>query len=273
MKLSAKISGCGFFVPPKVVTNLDLQKWMNTSDEWIQQRTGIIERRFVEDGVGPSDLALEASKLALSKASMSANEIDLILLASLSPEHYFPGTSVFLQHKLGLQSTPCLDLRAQCSGFLYGLSVAKSMILSGQYRKILLVGTEVHSRALDMSDRGRDVACLFGDGAGAVIIEASQEPEKGIIDVVLHAQGEFADKLWVQYPDLTRTPHISSEIVESGGASPQMDGKFVFKHALTRLPQVVQTVLMRNHLRVEDIKLFLFHQANLRINDAVAQMM
>jgi 3-oxoacyl-[acyl-carrier-protein] synthase-3 len=269
-RIQASIIGTGTCVPDRVVTNDDLAKLMTTSDAWIQQRSGIRERRHVVDGEAPSDLALNASKKALEMARMAPGDIDLILVATLSPEHYFPGTSVFLQRKLGLDTTPCLDLRAQCTGFIYGLSVAQAMIVSGQYRRVLLVGVEVHSRGLDFTDRGRDTAVLFGDGAGAVILEASQVPERGVLNVVLRAQGEHAEKLWVEFPTMAHSPNCSADAIAEGGLYPRMDGKFVFKHAVARLPQIVQECLLPWSLTVQDIDLFLFHQANLRINEFVA---
>lgn len=267
----ARIAGTGMCVPDRVVTNHDLAKIMDTSDEWIQQRSGIVERRHVSDGESPSDLAVVAAKKAMQSAAVKVGDIDLLLVTTLSPEHYFPGTSSFVQRKLGMATTPAMDIRAQCSGFLYGLSTANALIASGQYKRILLVGVEVHSRALDFTNRGRDVAVLFGDGAGAMVIEASPSQEHGIMNVVLHAEGEHAEKLWVEYPSMARSTHLSPDIVNDGGAYPRMDGKFVFKNAVVRLPQVVLETLEPFHLKPNDIDLFLFHQANLRINEYVAQ--
>ncbi len=269
-KTQARIIGTGMCVPDRVVTNDDLSKVMTTSDAWIQQRTGIRERRHVIDGEAPSDLALTATKKALEMARLTPGDIDLILVATLSPEHYFPGTAIFLQRKLGLDATPCLDLRAQCTGFIYGLSIAQAMIVSGQYNRVLLVGVEVHSRGLDFTDRGRDTAVLFGDGAGAVVMEASQVPERGVLNVVLRAQGEHAEKLWVEFPTMAKSPNCTAEALAEGGLYPRMDGRFVFKHAVARLPEVVQACLRPWSLNVQDIDWFLFHQANLRINEFVA---
>lgn len=267
----AKITGTGFCVPPRVVTNADLEKLMDTSDEWIRQRSGIEERRFTEPGVKPSELALEASLKALQNAGITAENLDLIIVSTLSSEHYFPGTSAFLQQRLGLSTTPCFDLRAQCSGFIYGLNVAKAMVSSGVYKKILLVGCEVQSGAFEYSTKYRDMAVLFGDGAGAVVIEATADPQAGFIgDIVLHAQGEFGNKLWCEYPSASEKPFISIKAIEEGLIHPSMDGRFVFKHAVKRLPQVVREVLDANRMTVGDIDLYLFHQANLRINESVA---
>lgn len=265
----ARITGTGMFVPPEVVTNKDLEKLMDTSDEWIQQRSGIRERRFAKAGLGPSDLALEATKAALAMAGRSPQDLDLIIFATLSPDYYFPGSGVFLQDMLGCRTIPALDVRNQCSGFLYGLNVAQGFVASHQYHCVLVVGAECHSRALNMSTPGRDVSVLFGDGAGAVIVEASDSPERGIMSMHLHSEGAHRDLLKIQYPSTRDTPYLSRAIVEEGGHFPKMEGKQVFKHAVTRMPEVVGEALHANHLRPDDIDLYLFHQANMRINEAV----
>jgi 3-oxoacyl-[acyl-carrier-protein] synthase-3 len=246
---------------------------MDTSDEWIQQRSGIRERRFVDPGAAPSDLGVKASRDALAMAGVKPENVDLLIVTTLSAEHTFPGTAAFIQRKLNLRTVPAFDLRAQCSGFLYGMAAAKSFIDSGQYKCVLLVSVEVQSRALDFSDRGRDTAVLFGDGAGAVVIEPSADPERGIMNVTLHSEGEHAERLWVEYPSMAHSPHISSDIVAEGGVFPKMDGKFVFKHAITRLPEVVNETLSSQNLKVADIDTWLFHQANLRINEHVAALL
>jgi 3-oxoacyl-[acyl-carrier-protein] synthase-3 len=266
------ISGTGMQVPDQVITNQDLEKLMDTSDEWITQRTGIKERRHVIDEA-PSDLAVDACKKALDRANLQVEDIDLLIIATLSPEHYFPGTSSWVHRKLGMRTTPAMDLRCQCSGFLYALSVGRSFVASGQYERVMICGVEVHSRALDMTTRGRDVAVLFGDGAGAAILERSDRPESGILSCHLHSQGEHAEKLWVDAPRMDKSPYLTPQMIEEGRASPQMDGKFVFKHAVSRLPQVVDEALAHNNLSVNDIDHFMFHQANLRINEYVARDM
>jgi len=258
------------YVPERIVTNADLSKLMSTSDEWIQQRCGIKERRFVADGEGPSDLAVRAATEALKAARLSASDIDLLLVATLSPEHYFPGTSLFVQRKLGMTTTPAMDIRGQCSGFVYGLSVANSFISSGQYKKILLIGVEVHSRGLEFNDRGRDMAVLFGDGAGACVIEQSKSHEHGIMNVILHSEGTHAEKLWVEYPSMARSPHCPPSVIEEGRMFPKMDGKFVFKNAVVRIPEVISETLTQLSLNVKDVDHFILHQANLRINEFIA---
>jgi len=272
-KIRAAITGTGMYVPDNVVTNKDLEKFMDTSDEWIRQRSGIEERRWVEAGVAPSDLGLIASQRALDAAGLKATDIDMIVVASLSPGYYFPGVSAFIQTKLGLETTPAFDIRAQCTGFIFALDTARCFIESGNYKKILVVGAEVHSSALDISTRGRDIAVLFGDGAGAVIMEATDEPERGIISCHLHTQGSMADKLCVKFPGTIQKPYITHEDLESGICYPRMEGKHVFKSASTRMPEVVREALAFNNLTVEDVDWFLFHQANLRINEMVLKQL
>ena len=273
MNKRAIISGTGMSVPDRVVTNDDLARLMDTSDEWIQQRSGIRERRHVDENTSPSDLALSAVNAALKSAQASIADMDALIVATLSPEHYFPGTGAFLQAKLQTKSTPVYEIRNQCSGFIYGLNMARAFIQAGVYKKILLVGVEVHSRGLDFTNRGRDVAVLFGDGAGAVVIETTDDPERGILAANVRMDGSHANKLWVQYPTMASSPFASPETFAAGGFHPQMDGRFVFKNAVQRLPEVVADTLETLHLSPKDIDLFLFHQANLRINEAVALQM
>jgi 3-oxoacyl-[acyl-carrier-protein] synthase-3 len=270
----ARITGTGMYVPERVVTNQDLVELMDTSDEWIRQRTGIQERRFISEGQTPVDLAEPAARRALATAGLEPDEVDCIVLATLSSQADFPGTSFFLQERLGVGETPCFDLRAQCSGFLYSLATAKSFVEAGQFRRVLVVGCEVHSTGIDLSNEGRDVAVLFGDGAGACVVEAQEDPEdpSGILEVRLHAQGKYAKKLWIEAPGSGFTPtRISEELIRERRHFPRMDGKFVFKHAVTRMPEVLLATLNAASVKKEDVDLFLFHQANLRINEYVAQ--
>jgi 3-oxoacyl-[acyl-carrier-protein] synthase III len=266
---SVAITGTGMAVPPRVVTNHDLAKLMDTSDEWIRQRTGIEERRYVDAGVGPADLAFEAAGKALRASKLEAKDVDFVLVASLSPQQYFPGTCSFLQAKLGMGTKPGLDIRAQCSGFIYGLELAQSLIMSGQYQRILLVGVEVQSVALDLSNRGRDTATLFGDAAGAVILERSKNLDIGIKRVITHLEGQYADKLGLRIPSAVGGEWVRPDHIADGAHSPYMDGRFVFKHAVTRMPEVIGEVLKDQKLNVDDIDLWLFHQANLRINEHI----
>ncbi len=279
---NAYISGTGFYVPPRVVTNDDLIRefGIDTSDEWIQQRTGIRERRFAPAGVGTSDLALEASKAALASAGIEACDLDMILFATLSPDHAFPGSGVYLQHKLGLTSgdklkyVPCLDIRNQCSGFMYGVQVANAMIQSGQCKRVLLVGAETQSHALDLRTEGRTIASLFGDGAGAVVVEATEE-DRGIRGVWLGADGSYADVLAQKVWCISEMPFVPLDENGVGQVKPemlyaQMDGKTVFKHAVTKLAGTLMQALGETKTEIEAVDLFVLHQANKRINEYVA---
>jgi 3-oxoacyl-[acyl-carrier-protein] synthase-3 len=274
MELRAKITGTGMYVPERVVTNHDLAQLMDTSEEWILQRTGIAERRYISEGEEPVDLAQKASERALEAAGLDAGEIDCIILATLSPQADFPGTSFFLHDRLGVSEIPCFDLRAQCSGFLYALGVANGLIRSRTYGRMLVVGAEVHSTGIDLTSEGRDVAVLFGDGSGAVVVEANRDESDpaGILEVRLHAEGQHARRLWLEVPGSGFAPvRINHELMEQRRHFPRMDGRFVFKHAVRRMPQVLMEVLDAAGLELEQIDLFLFHQANLRINEYVAQ--
>jgi 3-oxoacyl-[acyl-carrier-protein] synthase-3 len=270
------ITGTGRHVPDRLITNEDLTQWMDTSDEWIQQRTGIKQRYWIpeEGNVGSSDLGLEASKIALERADWHPEDIDLIIFATLSPDIFFPGSGCLLQHKLGLDSTPALDIRQQCTGFLYGLTTADAYIRSGLADRVLFVGAEVHSTGLDISTSGRDVSVIFGDGAGAVCLEAVEtEKNVGLLASDLHAQGKFAESLMVEAPASRSNPRIDERMLKEGRCYPVMDGKAIFKMAVRRLPEVTMTVLKKSGLSIEDIDLIIPHQANLRINQFYQQSM
>ncbi len=269
----ARILGVGRYLPERRVTNFDLEKMFETSDEWIQQRTGIVERRYADEGVYCSDLALEASRDALKNAGMKAEDIDFIIFATLSPDHHFPGSGVYLQRKLGLSEIGCMDVRNQCTGFLYGLAVADAFIRVGMYKRILVVGAEVHSSALNFTLEGRDVAVLFGDGAGAVIVGPSDDPSRGILSTHLHADGRYADILKLEIWDISKKPYLTHKTLDEGRIWPKMKGKEVFKMAVTKIPEVIQEALQANNLKIEDIDFFLPHQANLRINQFAAQQL
>jgi len=271
MVLRSRIAGTGMSVPDRVVTNADMMQWMDTSDEWIQQRTGIRERRWVEDGQTPADLARDATMAALEEAELDVSDIDCILLATLSGQHDFPGTSFFLHEAINAGEIPCIDLRAQCSGFLYSLQMADALIVAGRYRRILVVGCEVHSTGLDKSTAGRDVTVIFGDGAGAVVLEGSDVVDgPGILEVRIHADGKHARRLWTEAPSCAAPQRITHEMIDDRRIFPVMDGRFVFKHAVTRMPEVLHETLSAASIKLDDIDLFLFHQANLRINEFVA---
>jgi 3-oxoacyl-[acyl-carrier-protein] synthase III len=262
----------GFHVPERVLTNDDLKEWWDTSDEWVRERTGIEQRHWVEGGKqAGSDLALEAAKIALERADMDASELDCIVYATLSPDYFFPGGGVFLQRKLGVPGIPALDVRNQCTGFLYGLSVADAWIRTGQYRRVLLVGAEVHSTGMDFSPAGRDISVLFGDGAGAAILGPTDDPDRGVLSTHLWADGRYAEKLWCESGASAHMPRLSHQDLDEGRHFAKMEGREVFKHAVVRMPQSVKTALEANGLTIADIDLFIAHQANLRINEAVAK--
>lgn len=266
------ILGVGHYVPTKVVTNDDLSKLMPTTDEWIQQRTGIKERRFIErDGVGASDLAVPAVHMALERAGRSARDVDMIVFATLSPDHNFPGSGCFLGEKLGLAGVPALDVRNQCSGFLYSLSIADAWVRCGMYKNVLVVGAEVHSTGIELNERGRDVAVLFGDGAGAALVGASPGEGRGVLSLALHADGSGARDLWLPAPASNRIPRLTHEMIDRGEHFPQMNGKSVFRWATEKMPEVSREVLAAAELGVGDVDLFVPHQANMRINQMVAQ--
>lgn len=260
----------GFHVPERVVPNDELTRWWDTSDEWIRERTGIEKRHWVEWGEeAGSDLAFEASRLALERAGMEAAELDCIIYATLSPDVFFPGGGVFLQRKLGVPGIPAMDVRNQCSGFLYGLSVADAWIRTGQYRRILLVGAEVHSTGMSFDRDPDPIQYLFGDGAGAVILGPTDDPGRGVLSTHLHADGRHAEKLWLESGSSARFPRISHDDLDEGRQYPTMDGAKVFRYAVTRMPETVRDALCANGLAVEDIDLLIAHQANLRINEVV----
>ena len=270
------IKGTGRYVPDRLITNDDLTQWMDTSDEWIEQRTGIKQRYWIpeEGGVGASDLGLEATKLALDKSGWKPEDIDLIIFATLSPDIFFPGSGCLLQAKLGLETTPALDIRQQCTGFLYGLATADAYIRSGMYERILFVGAEVHSTGLDISTAGRDVTVIFGDGAAAVCFESGEGDESvGVLSSALHAQGELAESLMLEAPASREMPRIDEQMLKDRKHYPSMDGKTIFKNALKRLPQVTHESLEMAGLELDDIDLFIPHQANLRINQFYQQTM
>jgi 3-oxoacyl-[acyl-carrier-protein] synthase-3 len=265
-----RIVSTGFYVPSRVVTNHDLEKMMETSDEWIQQRSGIKERRWATAEDTTLGMAVSASKMALERANLNANDIDLIIFGALLTDYLFPGTGVLLQKALGFSKpVPALDIRNQCSGFVYALSVADAWIRSGQYKRILIVGSEIQSTSLDVSTRGRDVSVLFGDGAGAMIVEACEANQPHIIDSVLHSEGQFAEALMVAKPSSNDHPRLSIDRPNDLGIYPHMDGKLVFKNAVTRMVECLHEILGRNQLTPKDLDFVVAHQANFRINQMV----
>jgi len=266
----ARIISTGRYLPEKVVTNEEMTKLVPTTDEWIRERTGIQQRHFVDKEIGASDLGYEAAQIALQRAGLKASDLDFIIFATLSPDYYFPGSGCVMQQRLGVTGIGALDVRTQCTGFVYGLAVANAFIQAGQYKRILLVGAEVHSTGLEYNERGRHIAVLFGDGAGAVILEAS-DGEHGILSTHLHADGRYAKELWAENPGSRRIPRMYPGMFEDGSCFPQMNGREVFKHAVTKFPEVIMEALKTNHLTLDDVKLVIPHQANLRISEAVTQ--
>lgn len=265
--------GTGHYLPERVVTNQEMTQWMDTSDDWIQQRTGIKTRRFVDFENAPmttSDLGARAAAAALAKAGVNKDEVDLIIYGTLSPDRHFPGDAVAVQAKLDIPAgVPALDTRNQCSGFLYGLAIADAFIRVGTYKRVLLIGAEIHSTGLDFSTRGRDVAVLFGDGAAAAVLGPTDDPERGVLGVHIHADGRFADELQVAYPSSGELPRICAKRLEDGVQFPHMNGKNVFKHASSRMPEVVMEALNKQGLTPDNIDLFIPHQANQRISEMV----
>tara|TARA_B100000408_G_scaffold42389_1_gene32417 strand:- start:1808 stop:2803 length:996 start_codon:yes stop_codon:yes gene_type:complete len=263
------ISGTGFYLPPRIVTNDELSSYMDTTDEWIQERTGIKERRYVEKGVGPSDLAISATEQALKAAGLTVSDIDFIIFATSTPDFYAPGSGCVLQEKMGFNEIGALDIRVQCSGFIYGLSIAEQYIRTGNFKNILLIGAEVQSTAMNLTDEGRDTAIIFGDGSGAAIISATEE-NKGILSTHMHSEGKYLKELWLEAPASNAGhPRITREVLDEGKQYLKMNGKEVFRHAITRFPEVINEALEANNLTSENINLLIPHQANLRITQMV----
>jgi 3-oxoacyl-[acyl-carrier-protein] synthase-3 len=270
--MNSRIVGLGTCLPDHVVTNDDLTRVMDTTDEWIQQRTGIRERRHVTEDTGASDLGLVAAERALDQAGLRAGDVDLILFATLSPDYDFPATACVLARKLGVKGAPAFDVKNQCSGFVYGISIIDQFIRSGRVRRALLVGGEIHSTGIDITTRGRDVAVIFGDGAGAAVFAAEPDPERGVLGTYLHSEGKYAEKLWIESATSRHKPRITADMLEGDRprVMPKMEGKYVFKHAVTRFPEVIVEALSARGLKPEDLDLLIPHQANLRISQMVA---
>jgi len=271
---ASRILGTGFYVPPTVVTNDDLAKRFDTSDEWIQQRSGIKERRYSGPEDTPAAMAEKAARAAIADAGLAVEDIDTIIVASLSPDHDFPGTACFLQERLGLPGTACLDIRNQCTGLLYSLATADAFIRVGQSRHVLVVGAEVHSTGLDFSDAGRDVTVLFGDGAAAQVLGPTDNPDRGLLGHCLHADGRGARELWLPAPGSAIFPQRAPlSMYEDRSMYPQMNGRAVFKFACTRLPEVIHEILGKTGYGLDDIDVLVPHQANMRINEMVAKQL
>lgn len=272
--LHSKITGVGMYVPETVVTNADMSKFMDTSDEWIIERTGIKERRFFKEGTDTvSKMGARAAAQALERAGKTAEEVDFILFATLSPDYYFPGSGVLMQRELPFRNIGALDIRGQCSGFIYALSVADQFIKTGTYKTILVVGSEIQSNIFEMSDRGRNMAVIFGDGAGAVVLEATTEENKGILTTKLHSDGSQAEELFLEHPSSNLKKRLNHEMIDNGAMLPHMNGKLVFINALKYFPEVIREGLAEVNLKEEDIDLLVPHQANARITVALQKEM
>ena len=265
---NSKIIGLGAYVPDNIVTNDELSRLMDTTDEWIQERTGIEERRWIEEGSDDSSAVMgaKAARIAIDRAGLTKDDIDFIVFATLSPDYYFPGCGVLIQDLMDMKTIGALDVRNQCSGFVYALSTADQFIKTGMYKNILVIGAEYHSNGLDKTSRGRGVSVIFGDGAGACVLSRTEDNTKGILSSHLHSEGKYAEKLVVKSPSIG---HWVPEIIASDGEDisyfPYMDGTFVFKHAVVRFSEVIIEGLTKNGLKKEDIDLLIPHQANLRI--------
>ena len=272
MAIRSKILGTGHFVPERVVTNKDLEALMDTTDEWIQQRTGIKERRWISQETGASDLAVPATHRALEMAGLTAKDIDAVIFATLSPDYNFPGSAVLMTQHLGIPGVACLDIRNQCSGFVYGTQIADAWIRCGMYKHVLMIGAEVHSSGLDLTNRGRDVSVIFGDGAGVVIYGASDD-DTGVLATEVGADGSFAKELWLEAPGSRYLPRLTEEMMAEGKHFPRMNGREVFKHAVRKMPESVMTALKKANVSLDEVKLFIPHQANLRISEAVQKQL
>lgn len=269
----SKIAGLGFYVPENTVTNDDLSKLMDTNDAWIQERTGIQERRHVIRGEDTTtSMGVKAAKIAIERSGVAKEDIDFVVFATLSPDYYFPGPGVLVQRDLGLKTVGALDVRNQCSGFVYGISVADQYIKTGMYKNILVIGSEVHSTGLDMTDRGRGVSVIFGDGAGAAVLSREEDLSKGILSTHLHSEGQHAEELALIAPGMGK--RWVTDIIEENNPNddsyyPHMNGQFVFKNAVVRFSEVINEGLQANNLGVSDIDMLVPHQANLRISQFI----
>ena len=271
----SKITGLGYYVPENIVTNDDLSKIMDTNDEWIQERTGIKERRHVNSSEDTTtSMGVKAAAMAIERSGLTKDDIDFVVFATLSPDYYFPGPGVLVQRDLGLKTVGALDIRNQCSGFVYGISVADQFIKTGMYKNILVIGSEVHSRGLDFTTRGRGVSVIFGDGAGAAVLSRSEDVTKGILSTHLHSEGQHAEELALIAPGMGKrwvTDIIKDNDPNDESYYPHMNGQFVFKNAVVRFSEVINEGLQANNLQVSDINMLIPHQANLRISQFIQQ--
>ena len=271
----SKITGLGYYVPDNIVTNDDLSKIMDTNDAWIQERTGIQERRHIIRGEDTTTtMGVKAAKIAIERSGLAKEDIDFVVFATLSPDYYFPGPGVLVQRDLGLRTVGAIDIRNQCSGFVYGLSVADQYIKTGMYKNVLVIGSEVHSVGLDMTDRGRGVSVIFGDGAGAAVLSREEDLTQGILSTHLHSEGQHAEELIVKAPGMGGrwvNDILADNDPNDESYLPYMNGQFVFKNAVVRFSEVINEGLQANNLQVSDIDMLIPHQANLRISQFIQQ--
>jgi 3-oxoacyl-[acyl-carrier-protein] synthase III len=270
-----RITGVGKYLPPKVVTNKDLESLMNTSDDWIKQRTGIEERRWAEPGETTSGMGYKAGLAALKDAGKTPQDVDAIIFATISPDYFFPGSGVVVQRMLCPERTiPAIDIRNQCSGFLYSLSIADAWVKTGAYKCVLIIGSEIHSTGLDQTPEGRDIGVLFGDGAGAIIVEPTTGTDKGVLITKLYSEGQHVEKLWCHRPSSNDFPRLKKGTQETDPSFfPHMDGKYVFKNAVTRMCEAIADCCKTAKVDIKDIDFVLAHQANLRINNMVMEQL
>lgn len=270
--MNSRIAGVGHYVPAHIVTNNDLAQVMPTSDEWITERTGIKERRYFEEGKDTvASMAATASRKAIERAGLEVNDIELIVFATITSEYFFPGSGVLLQRELGLPGIPAMDIKMQCSGFIYALSVADQFLKTGMYKTALVVGAEIQSNAIVHSEAGRNMAVIFADGAGAVVLKADESPEHRVLSTHLHSDGTHAEELYMRHPGSLQKVRITHAMLDDGSMLPHMNGPVVFKHAVVRFMEVIQEALNANHLSKEDIDLLIPHQANLRISEFIRE--
>lgn len=272
MTRRTRIAGLGHYLPERVVTNQELEGLMDTSDAWIQERTGIKERHFTADGETCTDMAVQAAQAAIADAGWTTDDVQFVIFATLAPDHFFPGNGVLLQHALGLGEVGAMDIRNQCTGFVYGLSAADGYIRMGTFDRVLLVGSERQSPALQLTTEGRDTAVLFGDGAGAMCLEVTDGDANGhVMGHRLHSNGKYALELSVQKPGAANRPWLTKEMIDDGSTNIVMNGREVFRHAITKFPAVILEVLGDHGVKPDDVDLIIPHQANQRITEAVRQ--
>lgn len=270
--INAYIKGVGYNVPKNIIKNSYFEEFMDTSDQWIKERTGIIERRFADEGQGPSDLAIPAVQMALDNSKLTTDDIDFIIFATSTPDYYIPGSGCLIQEKMNFKNIGALDIRCQCSGFIYALSIADQYIKTGMYENILVIGAEVQSTGMDLSNDGRNTAIIFADGAGAAIVSPTKE-DKGILSTHLRSDGKYAKELWLEAPSSKVKPRLTESILSDKKQFLTMNGREVFRHAIKLFPEIILEALEYNNLKVDDIDLLIPHQANKRITQAIQKKM